>query len=246
MKNKVAIVTGASRGIGRATAMALAAEGVKVVVDYYNDQELNAENVVADIVRNNGVAIKFKADVRQEMEIKSLVDFTLAQYGQIDFIINNAGIVYDKVWDTKIIEEWEDVYKTNTLSNFLMIKYAKESLVNSSQARVINISSTNATDRNSPFSMDYDASKAAVISLTKNMCIALSPKVNVNAVLPGWVNTKMNDGLDADFVKKETDKIALGRFAEPEEIADVIIFLCSEKAKYINGSCVVIDGGRSD
>ncbi len=242
MKNKVAIVTGGSGGIGSEISRMLAAEGCKVVINYFNNKEL-AENLKLELDNKNFTCEVFKADIRSEKDVDALIDFTFKTYGSIDFIINNAAIVYDKEWNTKEMVEWENTFRTNVFSIFYIIKKAEKFLKESKQGRIVNISSTNATNSYSSFSMDYDASKAAVISMTKNFSKIFAPNVTVNTVLPGWVNTKMNDSLDKDFIKNECEKISLKRFAEPKEIASVVKFLCSEDASYINGAEIVVDGG---
>jgi 3-oxoacyl-[acyl-carrier protein] reductase len=249
LKNKVALITGASRGIGAATAKLLASEGAKVVLDYhiseYEPEALENVNTVKDaIIKNGGEAITVAADVSDEKQVKDLVDATIKQYGGIDILVNNAGIVYDVPIEERTADQWHTTFDTNLLGVYLTSKHVSEHMKQKRTGKIVNLSSTSGIDALNPESIDYDATKAGVVTLTKNFAQVLAPFVNVNAVAPGWVNTEMNKDLPKDFVDKETAKIYLGRFAEPEEIANIILFLASEDANYLNGCVIVADGGR--
>jgi 3-oxoacyl-[acyl-carrier protein] reductase len=242
LKDRVAIVTGASKGIGRAIAELLAKNGAKVVVNYHSS-ETAANEVVDSLAKDGFEAVKFKADISQEEDVKGLIKFAVETYGKLDILVNNAGIVFDKEWNEKTVSEWTQVFNTNLLGAFLTSKYAAEHIKQSSTGRIINISSTNATKAYSPYAMDYDATKAGIVSLTKNLSLALAPNVLVNAVLPGWVDTDMNKDLPADFIEQEKAKTFVKRFAQPEEIAKVVLFLASDDASFVNGSTIEVDGG---
>lgn len=248
LKNKVAVITGASRGIGKATALLFAKEGAKVVVDYcinefeYDAKE-NAQNVINEIEKIGSEAIMVECDVSNEMEVKRLIDETIKNFGKIDILVNNAGIVYDVPIFEKTIEQWKKTLDVNLIGTFLCSKYASEQMLKKDNGKIINISSTNGTNCFSPESADYDASKAGIINLTKNLAKELAPKIQVNSVAPGWVNTEMNEDLPKDFIEEELEKIYLKRFAEPEEIARVALFLASDDASYITGSILKVDGG---
>lgn len=242
LQNKVAIVTGASRGIGKAIATEFAKEGAKVVINYLKSDD-EAKKIEQELKSQGHEASVFKADISKEEDVKKLIDFTVDTYGGIDILVNNAGIVSDKDWDQKTAEEWNRLLNTNLVAAFLTSKYASEYLKKSKSGRIINISSTNATTTYSPYAMDYDASKAGLVSLTKNLSLALAPNVLVNAILPGWVNTEMNKDLSEEYIKSEMEKIFVKRFAQPEEMAKVAVFLASEDASYVNGSIIEVDGG---
>jgi 3-oxoacyl-[acyl-carrier protein] reductase len=242
LKEKVVIVTGASRGIGKAIAEAFAKSGARVVINYLSSEK-EASSLVTELKKQNPQVEKFKADISKEEEVKELIDFTVKQFGGIDILVNNAGIVSDKEWNEKTVEEWERLMRTNLIGAFLTSKYASEYLKESKAGRIINISSTNATKAYSPYAMDYDATKAGLISLTKDLSVALSPNVLVNAVLPGWVDTDMNKELSKDYIKEEEEKTFIKRFGKPEEIANVVLFLASEQASFVNGSIIDVDGG---
>lgn len=240
-KNKIVLITGSSRGIGRAIAFAFAKEGAKVVVNYITDKN-SAEKVVAEINDLGSEAIAIQADVANEKDVKEMISKVVNKYSSIDILVNNAGIVYDVPILEKTVEQWERTLRVNLIGTFLCTKYAVPHIKNIG-ASILNISSTNGIDSLDPNSADYDTSKAGVISLTKNFAQELAPKIRVNSIAPGWINTDINKNLPKDFIESETQSIALKRFGNPEEIAKAAIFLCSEDASFITGSTLVVDGG---
>lgn len=248
-QDKVALVTGASRGIGAATAKLFAQEGAKValnyhVSDYEPDAEANAAEVKTSIESNGGQATTIEVDVSKEEAVKSLITKTIETYGRIDILVNNAGIVYDVPISERTLEQWHTTFDTNVLGTYLCSKYVSDEMMKNKSGKIVNVASTSGIDAHNPESIDYDATKASIITLTRNFAKTLAPYVNVNAVAPGWVNTEMNKDLPDDFVKQETDKIFIKRFAEPEEIAKLITFLASEDAAYLDATVIVADGGR--
>ncbi len=248
LKNKIAIITGSSRGIGKATALLFAREGATVVVNYHvspfePDAEENAKNVVEEIKKTGGKAIAIKCDVSKEDEVKEMINQIINKFGEIDILVNNAGIVFDVPFFERSVEQWKRTIEVNLLGTFLCSKYASEQMLKKGSGKIVNISSTNGIDSPNPKSMDYDASKAGIISLTRNLAKELAPKIQVNSIAPGWVDTEMNKDLPQDFVKKETERIYLKRFAKPEEIAKSVLFLASDDANYITGTTLKIDGG---
>ncbi len=184
-----------------------------------------------------------KADVSDEEQVKNMVQETINKFGRIDVLINNAGIAIDKEFEDRTVEDWKKTLEVNTIGTFLVSKYVSENMMKNKSGKIINISSTNGINTFFPSSIDYDASKAAIINLTYNLAIQFAPYINVNAVAPGWVNTEMNKELPKELIEEETEKIYKKRFAEPEEIAKVICFLASENAEYINGTVIKVDGG---
>ncbi|MBQ2409056.1 MAG: SDR family oxidoreductase [Bacilli bacterium] len=150
----------------------------------------------------------------------------------------------DTLFEDKTVENFKKTLNVNLIGTFLMSKYIGEIMYNNKKGNIINISSTNGIDTYYPMSLDYDASKAGVISLTKNLAVQYAPYVRVNTIAPGWVNTEMNKELDDEFINNENKKILLNRFGEPEEIAKVILFLASDDASYINGTVIRVDGGN--
>ncbi len=232
LKNKVALITGSSRGIGKATALLFAKEGAKVIVNYSkSDKEANA---VANEIKNLGSdAIAIKCDVSSEEQVKEMIEKAINKFGRIDILVNNAGIVFDVPFAERTVEHWKRTLEVNLIGVFLCSKYAAPHMKKQKHGKIVNVSSTNAIDSFNPDAMDYDASKAGVVILTRDLAKELAPAIRVNSVAPGWVDTEMNKQLPKDFVKKEIRKIYLKRFAKPEEIAKVILFLASDDASYI-------------
>lgn len=243
LKNKIAIITGSSRGIGKATALLFAKEGAKIVVNYLSSEEKNAFSIVDEIKKIGSEAIAIKCDVSKEDEVKKMINQTITKFGKIDILVNNAGIVFDVPFFERTVKQWKRTMDVNLLGTFLCSKYASEQMLKNDNGKIINISSTNGIDSFSPEAMDYDASKAGIIILTRDLAKELAPKIQVNSIAPGWVDTEMNKDLPQDFVEEETEKIYLKRFAKPEEIAKSILFLASDDANYITGSILKVDGG---
>lgn len=243
MKNKVALITGASRGIGRATAIEFAKRGANVIINY-NQNRNAAEELRAWIIADYGVrAITVQADVANEAAIKNMVDIALAEFGRIDFLVNNAGIVFDKDWEDKTADDWRKTFDTNVIGTWNTSKLVAPVMLKNKFGRIVNISSTSGSKVFLMSDVDYSASKAAVIALTKSMSVAYAPYINVNSIAPSWVDTEMNADLPSEVIAAETERISLKRFARPEEIAKPIVFLCSEDADYINGAILEVDGG---
>lgn len=243
LKNKIALITGSSRGIGKATALLFAKEGAKIVVNYFSSEK-EAFAIVDEIKKIGSEAIAIKCDISKENEVIEMINQTTETFGGIDILVNNAGIVYDVPLFKKSVEQWKRTLDVNLLGNFLCSKYASEQMLKKTGGKIINISSTNAINSFSPDAINYDASKAGVITLTKDFAKELAPKIQVNAIAPGWVDTDMNKDLPKEFVEDETRKIYLKRFALPEEIAKAILFFASDEASYITGSILVVDGGH--
>lgn len=241
---KVVLITGSSKGIGKATAVEFAKfGGYKVVINYLKDKE-NTEKIANYIEQEYKTeTLVVKADVSDEEQVKNMVQETINRFGRIDVLVNNAGIAIDKEFEDRTVEDWKRTLEVNTIGTFLVSKYVSENMMKNKSGKIINISSTNGINTFFPSSIDYDASKAAIINLTYNLAIQFAPYINVNAVAPGWVNTEMNKELPKKLIKEETEKIYKKRFAEPEEIAKVICFLASKDAEYINGTVIKVDGG---
>lgn len=241
-KGKVVLVTGSSRGIGRSIAVKFAKEGASVIINYRsNESEAKAITEIISSYVDNCMCIK--ADVSKEKDVKRMVDTIIERYGHIDILVNNAGIAIDNDFQNRHVKDWQETLNTNLIGVFLTSKYAGKYMMEKQYGKIINISSTNGIDTIYPYSIDYDASKAGLINMTKNLAIEFAPYINVNAVAPGWVDTGMNDDLSKSYLKSEMEKTLLKRFAEPEEIASVVLFLASDMARYIDGETIRVDGG---
>ena len=240
LSEQVAIVTGASRGIGRATAIALAATGVKVVVNYAQSSGA-AEEVVQEIEKNGGNAIAIKADVSKTEEVDSLIDQTLKTFGRIDILVNNAGITRDTLLLRMKLEDWQAVIDLNLTGVFLCTKAASKVMLKQKSGRVINITSVAGLMGN-PGQANYSAAKAGVIGFSKTVAKELAVRgITVNAVAPGFIVTDMTNDLKADEILKY---IPLARYGQPEEVAGMIRFLATDPAAaYITGQVFNVDGG---
>lgn len=240
--NKTILITGASRGLGRAIAKKFSQNNYNVIINY-NNSEKEALELQKELEKNNVKTIIIKADITKENEVKKMIDETIKTFKKIDVLVNNAGIAIDTTIEDKTVENFQKIINTNLIGPFIVSKYVGEYMMKENNGKIINISSTNGIDTYYEYSLDYDASKAALISLTHNLALHFAPYINVNAVAPGWINTEMNKNLDKEYIDQEKEKILLKRFAQPEEIAEVVYFLSTENAKYINNETIRVDGG---
>ena len=244
MPRKVVLVTGSSKGIGASCILEFAKNNYDVVINYNKSKEEanKLEQQVKDKYKVNCISIK--CDITCEEEIKIMIDKIIKEFGKIDVLVNNAGIAIDTLFDDKTKENFMKTLEVNLVGTFLVSKYACKYMFENKSGKVINISSTNGIDMNYPMCLDYDASKAGIISLTHKLALQYAPYINVNAVAPGWVGTESElAGLDLEYIKSEEEKIFLKRIAKPEEIASVVYFLASNQASYINNTVIRVDGG---
>lgn len=241
-KDKVVLITGASRGLGASIAKEFSKLGANIIINYNNSKE-SAEQLKQELEqRYNNKILTIKADISNEEEVKNMVKQTQEVFGKVDILINNASIAIDTILENKTKENFMRILEVNLVGTFLVSKEVS-SIMTSINPSIINISSTNGIDTEYVESLDYDASKAGVISLTKNLAKAYGPKIRVIAVAPGWIETDMTKDLSDEFRRQEEDKIIMERFAKPEEIAKVVVFLASDDASYITGTTVRLDGG---
>ena len=234
-KDKTVLITGALGGIGRAIAIEFAKQGANLILHYKDTDEADADKF------GKSLGVRFqaiRADFADEQQILELAE----KAGPVDILVNCAGIVFDRDFNDITLDEFNQVLKVNLIAPFVLSRALGKKMFENKYGKIVNIASTNGTHTLYPETLDYDASKSAVISLTKNLAKQFAPFVNVNAVAPGWVNTPMNKGLPPEFVKEEIQRISLGRFAEPEEIAKIVRFLCSDDASYIDGATIIADG----
>ena len=244
MNRVVALVTGSNRGIGRSCIEEFAKRGVTVVINYCHHEE-EAKELEKEIKEKYNVEVlTIKCDVSKEDEVEAMFNQIEETFGGLDILVNNASVCRDSLLLDKNIKEFKRVLDVNLIGTYLCSKYAAKIMLGLKKGKIINISSTNAIDTYYPESCDYDASKAGVISLTHNMAREFAPFITVNCICPGWVKTQMNKDLSLEQINEEKKNILLGRFAEPEEIAKVVMFLSSSNASYINDSIIRVDGGK--
>lgn len=241
-KNKVAVVTGGSRGIGRATALEFAKEGANVVV-VFTKASKEAEDVVSSIKSNGQEALAIKCDVSIEDEVRKMAGTVIDKFGRVDILVNNAGIVFDVPFKERTVEQWKKTIDVNLIGTFLCVKYLVPQMVKQKYGKIVNIASTNAFAGFGTDSIDYDASKAGVVIITKDLARDFGPYINVNCVAPGWVYTDMNKYLSDEYMKDEAKRTDLKRIGKPEEIARVVVFLASDDASYVTGETIIVDGG---
>lgn len=242
LTGKVALVTGASRGIGRAIALHLAEHGADVAVNYAGS-EAAAGEVVAAIEAMGRKAIKLRADVSSYQESEELVKQTIEKLGKIDILVNNAGITRDNLIMRMKEEEFDQVIATNLKGVFNCVKAVTRPMMKQRSGRIINISSVVGVLGN-PGQANYVAAKAGVIGLTKATARELSTRgITVNAVAPGFIETDMTDKLSAEMREQMLKQIPLERLGQPEEIAKVVRFLASDDASYMTGQTLHVDGG---
>ena len=240
LRDRVAVITGASRGIGRAVALALAAEGANVVVNYASSSAA-AQDVVAAITDAGGSAIALQADVSKLEQIDTLVKDTLEKFGRIDILVNNAGITRDTLLLRMKPEDWQAVIDLNLTGVFLCTKAVSKVMLKQRSGRIINIASV-AGQMGNPGQANYSAAKAGVIGFTKTVAKELAVRgITVNAVAPGFIVTDMTSDLKSEEILKY---IPLGRYGEPQEVAGMVRFLAADSAAaYITGQVFNVDGG---
>jgi 3-oxoacyl-[acyl-carrier protein] reductase len=242
-KGKIAIVTGAGRGLGRAIAEDLATNGATVVVNY-NSSEAAAKEVVAGIKANGGQAMAIKADVGNFGETQALVKETLDTFGQIDILVNNAGTTRDTLLLMMKEDDWDVVLNTNLKSMFNCCKTVARPMIRRKKGgRIINISSVVGLVGQGG-QTNYAASKAGIIGFTKSLAKELgSRQITVNAIAPGFFPTALTEVLTDEMVQRAIDLTPLGRLGKVEEVANLVSFLASEKANFITGEVIRVDGG---
>ena len=241
--NKNVLVTGGTREIGEAISREFAKKGYDLIINYINSNE-KAQNLKQELEKEYNIKVlPIQTDISNEIAIKNMVDTAIKEFGKIDVLVNNAGIVIDKEFEDRTVEEWKKTLDINLIAPFVLTKLVGKEMMKQKSGAIINISSTNGINTYYPTSVDYDASKSGLISLTYDSAVQFAPYVRVNCVAPGWVNTEMNKELPEDFVKEETERILVKRFAEPKEIAKVVTFLASEDASFVNSTVIKVDGG---
>jgi 3-oxoacyl-[acyl-carrier protein] reductase len=246
LAGKVALITGASRGMGKAIALKLASLGSKVVVNYVAIEASNkddADNLVEDITSLGGEAMSIEADIRDSETVKGMVEQVTDKWSKIDILVNNAGINRDTLLLRMSDDAWDDVISTNLRGAYLCTKFALRSMMRQEWGRIINIASVSGIVGNIGQS-NYAASKGGVIAFTKSVAREMgSRNITVNAVAPGYIITGMTDKLPSERKDAILAMIPLQRFGQPEDVAELVAFLATNRASYITGQAITIDGG---
>lgn len=242
MNKKCVLVTGSSIGLGASIIRKYASMGYNTVITYnsHKDEAIELQKEIKD--KYNTESLVIKCDISKEEDIENLRQEIISKFNKLDVLVNNASIAIDTTFSDKTKENYMKILEINLVGTFLVSKIM--STIMNDNSSIINISSTNGIDTYYEYSLDYDSSKAGIINLSHNLANYLSPKIRVNTICPGWINTPMNKDMDTEFRKQEEDKILLKRFAEPSEIANLVYFISSEEASYINDSVIRIDGGK--
>ncbi len=244
LKNKIALITGAGRGIGRAIAIALAKEGAEVVINY-NGSEERAKEVKQTIEENGGKASIYKCNVSDFVACEAMIQDIVKEYGHLDILVNNAGITKDGLIMKMKEEDFDSVLNVNLKGTFNTIRHSARQMLKQRSGKIINISSVSGILGNVG-QANYAASKAGVIGLTKTMARELGSRgITVNAIAPGFVDTEMTEVLSEEIRENACKQIILGRFGKPEDIANTAVFLASDKADYITGQVISVDGGMN-
>ncbi|MDD6879509.1 MAG: SDR family NAD(P)-dependent oxidoreductase [bacterium] len=244
---KCVLVTGSSGNIGCEIIKKFASQNYSVVICYNNNYD-EAIKLKKEIIKKyNADVIAIRCNISSESEVENMVEKIISKFGRIDILVNNAAIEVNIDFFDKNYDSFKKVFDVNVIGTFLVTKHVAKNMLKEKKGNIINISSNNAIDKYDPNTLEYDASKAAIINMTHNFAREFAPFINVNSILPGWVETnkikELDNELDNKFISSESEKILLGRFAKESEIANVVFFLASEEASYINDSIIRVDGG---
>lgn len=243
--NKVVLVTGGAQGIGKAIVLELAKNHYDVVINYLTSNKA-ADLLEEEIKKNYDVRVMtIQADVSKEEEVDVMISLIEKKWGGVDILINNAAVDLSNLFHLKTADEFRKTLDVNVVGAFNCSKRVYRHMLDQEYGRIINISSTNGINTYYPMCIDYDASKAALISLTHNLAFEYGPYINVNAIAPGFIGTDNElDGYDEEFLKEEQEKIMVNRYGKPEEVAYLVKFLISDEANFINNTIIRIDGGQ--
>ena len=243
--NKVVLITGAAQGIGKAIAWELAKHQYDIVINYHTSQKAAAD-LKSEIIETFGVrCLTVGADVSDPEQVDQMITQVEEQLGGVDILINNAAIDLSNLFHLKNAEEFRRTLDVNVIGAFNCSKRVYEHMLKQEYGRIINIASTNGINTYYPMCIDYDASKAALISLTHNLAFEMGPYVHVNCIAPGFIGTENElNGYDEEFLKEEVEKIMVKRYGDPQEVAYLVRFLISDQADYINNTVIRIDGGQ--
>jgi 3-oxoacyl-[acyl-carrier protein] reductase len=242
LEGKVALVTGASRGLGKTIACKLAALGSSVAINFVSSEE-KAQSVVEEIVNAGGEAIAVRANVAETDSVKEMIKTVTGKWGEIDILVNNAGIVKDNLILRMSDSAWDDVINTHLRGAYLCSKFALRTMMEQPWGRIINISSVAGIIGNTGQS-NYSAAKGGLIAFTKSLAREIGPRnITVNAVAPGFILSDMTERLPDEHKETILSRIPLGRFGIPDDVAELVSFLASERAGYITAQVISVDGG---
>jgi len=242
LANKVALVTGASRGIGKEIALTLAKAGTNIVVNY-SKSEKQAEEVVEEIHSFGNKSIAVKADISDESQVKEMVNKTISEFGTIDILINNAGVTKDTLIVRMTNDDWEDVLNVCLKGAFLCSKYVSRIMIRKRCGSIVNISSIVGV-RGNAGQVNYSSAKAGLIGLTKSLARELAPRgIRVNAIAPGYIKTELTERLSETVKERILKATPLGYLGETKDVANSVLFLVSDLARYITGHVLLVDGG---
>lgn len=246
LENKVAIITGARRGMGKADALLLAKEGAKVVVSDVSLED--CQSIVDEIKNNGGEAMAFQCDVSNKNEVENMVAETIKKYGKIDILVNNAGIIQYKPFVDITEEDWDKIMSVNLKGYFLCAQAVAKEMIKQKSGSIVNVASIGMGQIGVGFPdiVHYCATKGGIAAMSEALAVELAQyNIRVNTIAPGAINTPMADWNKMDKAAQDASvvRIPLKRFGKPEEIADLVLFLASDKSSYITGSAIVIDGG---
>lgn len=243
--NKVVLITGGAQGIGKAIALELAKNHYDIVINYLTSREAAAK-LKEEIINTYSVrCLTICADVSDVNQVDQMVSEIEEKLGGVDILVNNAAIDLSNLFHLKTSEEFKRTLDVNVVGAFNCAKRVYRHMLEKEYGRIINISSTNGINTYYPMCIDYDASKAALISLTHNLAFEFAPYVNVNCIAPGFIGTDNElDGYDEEFLKEEVEKIMVNRYGDPKDVAYLVKFLISDEADFINNTVIRIDGGQ--
>ncbi len=243
--NKVVLITGGAQGIGKAIALELAKNHYDIVINYLTSREAAAK-LKEEIINTYSVrCLTICADVSDVNQVDQMVSEIEEKLGGVDILVNNAAIDLSNLFHLKTSEEFKRTLDVNVVGAFNCAKRVYRHMLEKEYGRIINISSTNGINTYYPMCIDYDASKAALISLTHNLAFEFAPYANVNCIAPGFIGTENElDGYDEEFLKEEVEKIMVNRYGDPKEVAYLVKFLISDEADFINNTVIRIDGGQ--
>ncbi|MCI9093967.1 MAG: SDR family oxidoreductase [Coprobacillus sp.] len=243
--NKVVLITGGAKGIGKAIALELAKNNYDIVINYLTSKK-EAMELRETIINDYGVkCLAIRADISLENEVDQMVTTIESELHGVDVLINNAAVDLSNLFHLKNAEEFRRTLDVNVVGAFNCSKRVYKYMLEKKYGRIINVSSTNGINTYYPMCIDYDASKAALISLTHNLAFEFAPYIHVNCIAPGFIGTENElEGYDEQFLKEEQEKIMINRYGKPEEVAYLVKFLVSDEANFINNTIIRIDGGQ--